>query len=218
MGGMTTALAPASGTRVLGVSGMNYGNGLVQRSVDFAPFGKLLAASYTDSSMTSVILDLSSSCGTGRSGRVRPAHDDAPLRGHALAYGADGDRLRRPSGEPVRGRGRGADDWGGGTPAGARSEPRSRQAPAVRDPAIAHYPFTGSAIVLWDGGPGQVQPPPFANLAPVESTTNQDPHEFRGQRSPIGPEVRLPGPERRGVRRVGRQVLPHGLLRAVETR
>ena len=45
-------------------------------------------------------------------------------------------------------------------------------------PAIGHYPFTGSAIVLWDGGPGQVQPPPFANIAPVDSTTNQDPHEF----------------------------------------
>ena len=58
-------------------------------------------------------------------------------------------------------------------------------------PAIGHYPFTGSAIVLWDGGPGQVQPPPFGNIAPVNSTTNQDPHEFptvdgppTGRRSP----------------------------------
>ncbi len=35
-------------------------------------------------------------------------------------------------------------------------------------PAITQYPFAGSAIVLWDGGPGQVQPPPFPNLPPVD--------------------------------------------------
>jgi hypothetical protein len=44
-------------------------------------------------------------------------------------------------------------------------------------PAIGHYPFQGSAIVIWDSGPGRVQPPPLANLAPVDSTTNIDPHE-----------------------------------------
>ncbi len=42
VGGMTTALAPDFQRAVLGVSGMNYGNVLVQRSVDFAPFGKVL--------------------------------------------------------------------------------------------------------------------------------------------------------------------------------
>ncbi len=37
---------------------MNYGNVLVQRSKDFAPFGLILAASYTDRSETTLILDL----------------------------------------------------------------------------------------------------------------------------------------------------------------
>ena len=32
--------------------------------------------------------------------------------------------------------------------------------------------------MIWDGGPGRVQPPPVGNTAPVDSTTNQDPHEF----------------------------------------
>ena len=38
-GGLTTAVAPDFTRAVLGVSGMNYGNVLVQRSTDFAPFG-----------------------------------------------------------------------------------------------------------------------------------------------------------------------------------
>jgi hypothetical protein len=44
-------------------------------------------------------------------------------------------------------------------------------------PTIASYPFSGSAIVIWDSGPGRVQPPPLANLAPISSATNIDPHE-----------------------------------------
>src|SRR5262249_19090992 len=58
MGGMTTALAPDFQRAVLGVTGMDYGNLLVQRSTDFAPFGQLLFGSYTDKSMDPVILDL----------------------------------------------------------------------------------------------------------------------------------------------------------------
>ena len=44
-------------------------------------------------------------------------------------------------------------------------------------PAIGRYPFGGSAIVIWDSGPGRVQPPPFGNLPQVKSATNLDPHE-----------------------------------------
>jgi hypothetical protein len=45
-------------------------------------------------------------------------------------------------------------------------------------PVIARYPFAGSAIVIWDGGPGLVQPPPVANITPTDSAANNDPHEF----------------------------------------
>jgi hypothetical protein len=44
-------------------------------------------------------------------------------------------------------------------------------------PAIPRYPFRGSAIVIWDAGPGSVQPPPVPNLAPTNGPTNKDPHE-----------------------------------------
>src|SRR4029077_7414769 len=45
-------------------------------------------------------------------------------------------------------------------------------------PAIDAYPFAGSAIVLWDSGPGHNPPPPLANLPPPPSgVANQDPHE-----------------------------------------
>ena len=42
---------------------------------------------------------------------------------------------------------------------------------------ITSFPFHGSAIEIWDSGPGAVQPPPLANLPPVASATNNDPHE-----------------------------------------
>jgi hypothetical protein len=40
-------------------------------------------------------------------------------------------------------------------------------------PAIQSYPFDGSAIVIWDDGPGLVPPPPLTNLPP---TVGRDPH------------------------------------------
>ena len=44
-------------------------------------------------------------------------------------------------------------------------------------PAIKSYPFSGSAVEIWDSGPGHVQPPPFADVAPTKGPNNIDPHE-----------------------------------------
>jgi hypothetical protein len=44
-------------------------------------------------------------------------------------------------------------------------------------PTIRSFPFNGSAVEIWDSGPGHTQPPPLTNTAPVDSPTNQDPHE-----------------------------------------
>ena len=111
MGGMTTAVAPDFRRAVLGVSGMNYGNLLVQRSTDFAPFGQLLFGSYTGQ------VDGSrgprpdaAALGPRRPGRIRAADDDAPAARHAVAHGADADRLRRPPGQHVLGCDGGAHD------------------------------------------------------------------------------------------------------------
>lgn len=32
--------------------------------------------------------------------------------------------------------------------------------------------------MIWDGGPGQVQPPPVGNVPPANTSQNNDPHEF----------------------------------------
>jgi hypothetical protein len=40
-------------------------------------------------------------------------------------------------------------------------------------PAIQSYPFDGSAIVIWDDGPGLVPSPPLTNTPP---TVGRDPH------------------------------------------
>jgi hypothetical protein len=52
---------------------------------------------------------------------------------------------------------------------------RSAQAkPSWGIPAIGAFPFTGSAIVYWDGGPAVVNTPPLANQP---NRGLQDPHE-----------------------------------------
>jgi hypothetical protein len=45
-------------------------------------------------------------------------------------------------------------------------------------PAIKKFPFNGSAIEVWDSGPGFVSPPPLVNAPPSETKTGdrQDPH------------------------------------------
>jgi hypothetical protein len=44
-------------------------------------------------------------------------------------------------------------------------------------PSIPHYPFNGSAVEIWDSGPGRVQPPPVGNVPPTAAANNIDPHE-----------------------------------------
>ena len=41
---------------------------------------------------------------------------------------------------------------------------------------IGHYPFSGSAIEIWDSGAGRVQPPPGGNVPPTAGADNIDPH------------------------------------------
>jgi hypothetical protein len=180
MGGMTTAVAPDFQRAVLGVSGMNYGNLLVQRSTDFAPFGQLLFGSYTDKSMDPVILDLMQQLWD----RGDPDGYAEQMTSHPLpdtpshtvlmqiAYG-DHQVSMYSAATEARTIGASAHE-----PALDLSTNRGRDRNLFFGiPAIGHYPFGGSAIVIWDSGPGRVQPPPLANLAPQDSATNNDPHE-----------------------------------------
>jgi hypothetical protein len=178
-GGMTTAVAPDFRRAVLGVSGMNYGNVLVQRSKDFAPFGAILIGAYPDQSMYTLTLDL-----------VQQLWDRGDPDGYAeqmtshplpdtpshtvLMQIAYGDHQVSQYAAAVEAR-----------TIGASAHVPALDSDRARDhnlfygiPAIHRYPFGGSAIVIWDAGPGLVQPPPFGNNAPVDASNNQDPHEF----------------------------------------
>jgi hypothetical protein len=177
-GGLTTAVAPDFTHAVLGVTGMDYGNLLVDRSTDFAPFGAIEFASYPDPSMDRVLLDLMDQLWDRADPDGYAAHmtsnplPDTPK--HVvlmqISYGdfqvsmyagaaearTIGASLVTPALDPSRARDKNL-FWG--------------------IPAITHYPFSGSAVEIWDSGPGRVQPPPFADTAPVKGPNNIDPHE-----------------------------------------
>ena len=179
---MTTAVAPDFRRAVLGVSGMNYGNVLVQRSTDFAPFGAILFASYPDKSMYPVILDLIQQLwdrgepdGYAQHMTSHPLPDTPSHT--VLMQIAYGDHQVSMYAAAVEARTIGASAH---EPALDLSTNRARDRNLFFGiPAIGHYPFRGSAIVIWDGGPGRVQPPPLANTrAGGQRPTNQDPHEF----------------------------------------
>ena len=72
-GGMLTALSPDFRHAVLGVTGIDYANVLVQRSTDFAPFGTLLYAAYPDHRCIRCSWTSCSSCGTGVSPTAMPS-------------------------------------------------------------------------------------------------------------------------------------------------
>jgi hypothetical protein len=207
-GGMTTAVAPDFRRAVLGVSGMNYGNVLVTRSTDFTPFGAILYASYPDQSLHPVILDLMQQLwdrgdpdGYAQHITTNPPPDTPP---HVvLMQIAYGDFQVSMYAAAVEARTIGASFH---EPALDLNTNRARDRNLFFGiPAIERYPFRGSAIEIWDSGPGRVQPPPVANVPPTPGPMNKDPHEdvrntvaARAQKSaflePDGAVINICGP------------------------
>jgi hypothetical protein len=180
MGGMATAVAPDFRRAVLGVSGMNYANLLVQRSSDFSVFGAILYSNYADQSLHPVILDLMQQLwdrgdpdGYAQQMTSTPLPDTPPHQ--VLMQIAYGDHQVSMYAAAVEARTIGA---AAHMPALALATNRARDRNLFFGiPAIGHSPYHGSAIVIWDSGPGLVQPPPVANIPPLTSATNKDPHE-----------------------------------------
>lgn len=177
-GGLTTAVSPDVRRAVLGVTGIDYGNLLVQRSTDFAPFQAILDEAYPDSSLYPVILDLIQQLWD----RGDPDGYAAQMTSHPLpdtpshvvlmqiAYGDFQVSMYAGAAE--------ARTIGASVYEPALDPDRSRDKNLFYGvPAISHLPFTGSAVVIWDSGPGRVQPPPVANVPPVAAANNIDPHE-----------------------------------------
>jgi hypothetical protein len=180
MGGMTTALAPDFRRAVLGVPGMNYGGVLLQRSTDFSLYAPFVFGSYTDVSLHPLILDLIQQLwDRGEADGYAQHMTSDPLPGtpshQVLMQVAYGDHQVSMYAAAVEARTIGAFAY---EPALDPSTNRARDRNLLLGiPTIPSYPFHGSAIVIWDSGPGRVQPPPLANVPPMTSRTNNDPHE-----------------------------------------
>jgi hypothetical protein len=165
---------------VLGVSGMDYGNVLVTRSVDFARYGTVLYNSYPDVSTHPVILHLMQQLwdrGDPDGYAAQMTSDPLPdTPWHVvLMQIAYGDHQVSMYAAAVLARTIGASAH---EPALDLGTDRGRDRNLLFEiPPIARYPFHGSAIVVWDSGPGRVQPPPLTNLPPADTSTNTDPHE-----------------------------------------
>jgi hypothetical protein len=176
-GGMATAVAPDWTRAVLGVTGIDFGNLLVQRSTDFTPLKAILEKSYPDESLYPVILDIVQQLwdrgdpdGYAPQMTAHPLPDTPP---HTVlmqvAYGDFEVSMYAAAAE-------------------ARSVGVSAYQPALgpirsRDrnlfygiPAIRRFPFAGSAIEIWDSGPARVQPPPVRNVPPTPGANNADTH------------------------------------------
>jgi hypothetical protein len=194
-GGITAAVSPDIRRAVLGVTGEDYSNLLVQRSTDFgAPttvgtFSWLLWQGYArnnNSGIYTLTLDLMDQLwdradpvgyveGLGATPFANtPAHS-------VLMQIAYGDHQVSMYSGAAEARSIGADAYEpGGTPASALTPGGGRNANSNLfyglKPAPTDGSYSGSVIEIWDSGPGHTLNPPVANLAPADSTTNVDPH------------------------------------------
>jgi hypothetical protein len=180
LGGVATAVAPDFRRAVLGVTGIDFFNLMVPRGLIFSRFGEFVLRNYRDRSLHPLIMDL-----------LQQLWDRADPSGYAAQMTAEplpgtpshvvlmqiayGDFQVSMYAAAVEARAIGALAY---EPAVQISSDRIRDSQMLFGvPAISHYPFAGSAIVLWDSGPARTQPPPLENLPPVQGPTNGDPHE-----------------------------------------
>ena len=176
MGGVVTAVSPDVRRAVLGVTGMDYGNFLLARSTDFATFSQLLRVYYPDQSAYPVILDLLDQLWDradpdGYAPYLRRGLPDTPSH-QVLMQIAYGDFQVSMYGAAAEARSIGARSY-----QPALDPARSRDSSLFYGiPAMGQFPYHGSAIEVWDSGPGRVQPPPVENVPPTAGPSNIDPH------------------------------------------
>ncbi len=180
---------------MLGVTGEDYANALVQRSTDFGSpngagsFSWLLWWDYADnnSARYTMTLDLMDQLWD----RADPvgyveglgAHPFADTPSHSVLMDiAYGDHQVSMYAGAAEARSIGADAYEpGGTPASALTPGGGRTANANLFYGLKPVPtsgtYTGSAIEVWDSGPGHTLNPPVGNLAPpTNDPANLDPH------------------------------------------
>ena len=178
MGGVTAAVSPDVRRAVLGVTGMDYGNYLLARSTDFSTFSEFLGLYYPDQSMYPVILDLFDQLWD----RADPDGYAPFMTSHPLPDTPTHQVLMQLSYGDFQ-----VSIYGGAAEArsiGVRAYQPALDADRSHDgglfwgiPAISHFPYHGSAVEIWDSGPGRVQAPPVGNVPPTPAANNIDPHQ-----------------------------------------
>jgi hypothetical protein len=179
-GGALTAIAPDFDRAALGVPGMNYST-MLQRSVGFAPFRSVLEGAYPRAldraviySLVSNLWDRGEASGYAQYMTSRPLPNTPPHE--VLLHVALGDHLVAPVTADALARTIGARVWNKLDPGRSADEE-----PFVGIPALTRFPYTGSALVVFDSGPVTpanplgTPPPPPGNVSPAEGT---NPHEF----------------------------------------
>ncbi len=175
-GGLTTAVAPDFRHAVLGVTGMNYGGMLLLRSSDFTAYASVLYPSYPDQSMHPVILDLMQQLwdrgdpdGYAQHMTSNPLPDTpSHVVLMQIAYGDHQVSMYAGAAE--------ARTIGASVYEPALDPARSRDRNLFYGiPPIRSFPYSGSAVEIWDDGPGLVPPPPVTDMPPP--TSAHDPHE-----------------------------------------
>ncbi|MFI6239566.1 hypothetical protein ACIBEF_06775 [Micromonospora sp. NPDC050795] len=175
-GGALTAIAQDWTRSVLGVPAMNYST-LLQRSVDFAPFQSVLDGYYPDKVDQQLVLALLQMLWDRSEANGYAQHmTDLPLprtpAHQVLMHVAFGDQQVSPAAAEVQARTIGARLH---TPALADGWSLDVR-PYWGITPIRHYPYTGSAIVIWNSGAAYAPPP--TNLSPAGPEYGDDPHEF----------------------------------------
>ena len=196
LGGALAAVAPDYNRAVLGVPGMNYST-LLRRSSDFAPYAEGefvdgadtplgLYDSYPDElerplllSMMQMLWDRAEANGYAHHMTTDPLPNTPAHK--VLLHVAFGDHQVSTWTAEVEARTIGARRRAPTTVAGRHPDRR----PFVGIRPIRRFPFAGSALVFWDGGPprtvgGQLigtDPPPTTNTPPGEAQ-GADPHSY----------------------------------------
>ncbi len=176
LGGITTAVAPDFRRAVLGVSAIDFANMLIPRTPGIGSFGQIVFRRYPDMSMHPVILDLMQQLwdrgdpdGYAQYMTSDPLPDTPSHQ--VLMQIAYGDFQVSNFASAQEARTIGAFAY---QPALDLSTNRVRDRNLLYGISpIPGYPFQGSAIEIWDSGPGRVAPPPLANVPPIGP---HDPH------------------------------------------
>jgi len=174
LGGLATAVAPDWSRGVLGVATMNYSL-LLPRSVDFDQYSFFMAQSYPDEGQRQEIISLAQMLWdrgetNGWATHVTSKPPKNTIKHNVLLHVAVGDHQVANLASDVEARTLGLSAYRPVLAAG-RSFDKS---PLYGVPTIKSFPFSGSAIVYWDGGP-QTPPAPAVNLP---NRDGKDPHSF----------------------------------------